>query len=109
VSCLPLIFSEEVAVLIRWQKHCHALAVELQETLSGWMAAASYLRASERAGFGGLFDVWRGPYPSRESAIRNTVAHLVHHAMGMGLTVTEAVRCYKAAGVPIPKRWRASA
>jgi len=102
---LPLILSEETAVLIRWQRHCHSLAVELTESLDGWIAAAHYLRKGEPRGFGGLFDVPRGPYPSREAAVRNTVAHLVHHALHMGLTIKEAGRLYRAAGVPIPPRW----
>jgi hypothetical protein len=42
---------------------------------------------------------------SEESAIRNTVAHLVHRMLHMGLTVGEAVRIYRAAGVPVPPRW----
>lgn len=104
-SFLPLVLAEETAVLIPWQRHCHALAVELSESLDGWFAAAHYLRKGEACGFGGLFDIPRGPYPSREAAIRNTVAHLVHHALHMGLTIKEAVRIYRAAGVPIPPRW----
>ncbi len=105
---LKLVLVEETAVLIRWQRHAHALAVELIETLDGWTAAAHYFRPGQSAGFGGLCDVWRGPYPSRESAIRNTVAHLVHHMLHMGLSLREAVRIYTAANVPIPARWRNS-
>jgi hypothetical protein len=103
---LGLVLAEETAVLIRWQRHAHALAVELVETLDGWTGAAHYFRTGESDGFGGLCDVWRGPYPSKESAIRNTVAHLVHHMLHMGLTLREAVRIYTAANVPIPARWR---
>jgi hypothetical protein len=103
---LRLVLVEECAVLLPWQKHCHALAVELTETFDGWEGAAHYLRKGESAGFGGLFDIPRGPYPSREAAIRNTVAHLVHRMLHMGLTRNEAIRIYRAAGVPIPPRWR---
>lgn len=102
---LPLILVEETAILIRWQKHCHSLAVELEESMEGWLAAAHYFRKGEPHGFGGMCDVWRGPYPSRESAIRNTIAHLVHHMLHRGLTQREANRIYKVAGVPIPPRW----
>lgn len=105
---LPLVLQEETAVLLRWQKHCHCLAVELRETLAGWEAAASWIRRAAWNGTGGLFDVVRGPYPSRESAIRNSVAHLVHHALHTGMRRTEAIRCYKAAGIPIPRHWEAS-
>lgn len=101
-SALP---REEIVVLLKWQKHCHSLAVEVVESMDGWTAAAHYFRSAEGNGFGGLCDIWRGPYPSKESAVRNTVAHLVHHALHMGLTVKEAVRIYRAAGVPVPPRW----
>lgn len=99
---LELVITEETAVLIGWQRHAHALAVELKETLHGWTGAAHYLRTGEGSGFGGLFDVPRGPCPSREAAIRNTVAHLVHHMLKMGLSRNEALRIYRVAGVPIP-------
>lgn len=102
---LSLVLVEETAVLLRWQRHAHALAVELVETMEGWTAAAHYFRTEEAPGFGGLCDVWRGPYPSREAAIRNTVAHLVHHMLHMGLSRREAVRIYEAAHVPIPPTW----
>ena len=102
---LPLVLSEECAVLIPWQRHCHSCAVELTQTVEGWFAAAQYLRKEERTGFGGLFDIVRGPYLSRESAIRNAIAFMVHHMLHMGLTERKAVRIYKAAGMPIPPRW----
>lgn len=104
-SLLSLTLSEECVVLIPWQRYCHALAVELTQTFDGWFAAAQYLRKGERTGFGGLFDIVRGPYLSRESAIRNSIAFMVHHMLHMGLTEREAVRIYKAAGMPIPPRW----
>jgi hypothetical protein len=106
VGFLDLILRKDVAILMPWQKHCHTLAVELNERLDGWTAAAHYFRRGEPPRFGGLCDIWRGPYPSRESAIRNTVAHLVHHMRPMGLTLKEAVRIYRAAGVPVPPRWQ---
>jgi hypothetical protein len=104
---LRLVLSEDTAVLLPWQRHCHSLAVELLETMEGWQAAAQYFRTDERSGFSGLCDMWRGPYPSREAAIRNTIAHLVHRMLHMGLTLNEAARIYRAAGVPLPPRWPA--
>lgn len=102
---LPLVFGAEIVVLIPWQAHCHSLAVELVESMGGWESAAHYFRRGVAAGFGGMCDVWRGPYPSRDAAIRNSVAHLVHHMIGRGLTLREAIRIYRAAGVPVPPRW----
>jgi hypothetical protein len=105
-ALLPLVLGEESAVLIRWQTHCPSLAVELRETVAGWHCAASWNRPSARVGVGGLCDIERGPYVSRVAAIRNTVAHLVHRARHMGMTSAEAVRLYRAAGVPVPAQWQ---
>lgn len=104
-SVLPLVLCEECAVLIPWQRHCHACAVELTQTVEGWFAAAHYLRTGAAAGFNGCFDVMRGPYCAREAALRNAIAFLVRHMLHMGLTEGEAVRIYRAAGMPILPRW----
>ena len=93
-SVLPLVLCEECAVLIPWQRHCHSCAVELTQTVEGWFAAAHYLRTGAAAGFNGCFDV-----------MRNSIAFLVRHMLHMGLTEGEAVRIYRAAGMPILPRW----
>lgn len=50
-------------------------------------------------------EVKRGPYCAREAALRNAIAFLVRHMLHMGLTEGEAVRIYRAAGMPILPRW----
>lgn len=102
---LDFVFREEVAVLIPWQPHAHECAVYLEERTGGWFAGFAYNAPRRAARPNGLFDIIRGPYGSREAAIRNSVAHGVHHLFAVGLPVPVAVRIYRAAGVPIPPRW----
>ena len=94
--------SAESAVLIPWQKHCHELAVELEERISGWYAAFSYIPQNQRRQ--GLCMPYLGPYCSREAAIRNSVAigcgHLLHST-----PIPEIRRLLTAAGVPIAPRY----
>lgn len=106
---LPLLFVDEVAVFLPWQKEAHELAVWIEERPEGWFGGFGYIAPSPRVRPGGLFDVFRGPYVSREAAIRNCVAFGVHHLFGQGLSIETAARLYRAAGVPIPPRWPRSA
>lgn len=96
-TLLDLVYREEVAVLLPWQRHCAELAVELIEDAAGWWGAFSYHpKETHRQGLGMPY---RGPYISREAAIRNSVAHGVHCLRLPLGDPCEAARLYRAAGM----------
>lgn len=98
-TLLPMVFCEETAVLIAWQRHCPELAVTLREDEAGWWAAFSYLpRDTHRQGLGLPY---YGPYVSREAAVRNSVAHGVHLLRLPQRDPAEAARLYRAAGMDL--------
>ena len=100
-EALPLVFAEEEAVLIPWQRHCAELSVHLREEFAGWFGAFTYNpRDTAKTGLGTPF---LGPYVSREAAIRNVVAWGCEYLHLRRNDPREMARLYRAAGVPLRK------
>ena len=96
---LGLVYAEETAVLIPWQRYCAELSVALLEDQDGWWGAFSYHpRETWRQGLGLPYN---GPYVSREAAVRNSVAHGVHLLRLPQRDPAEAARLYRAAGMDL--------
>lgn len=61
---LDLIFDEEQVVILPGRLY-PVLAIDLQQTIRGWMSSLVC-----HLDHGGC-EIWRGPYPTRMSAVRN--------------------------------------
>ena len=104
-DCLPLVFAEEIAVLIPWQRYCPELSVHLREECAGWFGAFTYNpRDTAKTGLGTPF---LGPYCSREATIRNVVALGCEYLHLRRNDPREMARLYRAAGVPLRDGGRA--
>jgi hypothetical protein len=94
---LPIVLSQEDVVLIKWQKYCPELAVTLIEYVDGWWSGMNYFPKSEREC--GLCEPMRGPYCSKEAAVRNAVAFGVFCLRMRGTSIPRQQKIYRAAGM----------